>query len=210
MQERIAAVRRGRAPRGQAQIDADRLTAEILVRHRGRDAEAAADLEESPRMIFPGRVVPHLRQEPRFVVVVIHLPDDAVEIVFQPLGRERAHDELLSPHGFTAGRMMVRRQRLDAIRMLPREFPVRRGGIGKQHRHAVSHGKPCLASLAQQDSRVDPGVFRSRRARAAYAGHLFKAERASRSRHNGQRSSGVNLDHISASLHTKGVSAVST
>ena len=89
-----------------AQVDANRLAAEVLLRHGSRQAEPATDLEKAARALLARRVFPQFAEEASFVVGVVHLPDDAVEIVLQPLRGKRSHDELLSAHRLAIRRMM--------------------------------------------------------------------------------------------------------
>src|SRR5262249_45264007 len=57
--------------------------------------DAAPDLEKWPG---PLGGATDLLQEPLFVIAIIHLPDDAVEIVVMPLGAERLSHELFPGH----------------------------------------------------------------------------------------------------------------
>src|SRR5688500_9510773 len=73
MQRRVIAMSRSSAPGSEAQVDADRFGAEILVCHGGRNTEPASDLQETPGTAFGRRVISHFLEEALLVIGVVHL-----------------------------------------------------------------------------------------------------------------------------------------
>jgi len=155
MEKRIVPVPEGRPHGGETQIDPYRVATEISLPHLCHQSQAAANLEERP-IAAPGYLSPELAQEPLFVVGIIHFPNDAVIIIFQPFLGKGLHHESLSRLRLEVREIGFAVYLRKILRIALGKFVVNIGPETKQYWQAIENRVHQSGFAGNQQSGIDP------------------------------------------------------